>query len=40
MSYVDRRDYLRSFACDNEINFILDTITNEAIVYDENGFCA
>lgn len=40
MSYVQRRDYLRQFACDMEITFILDTVTNEAIVPDENGFFA
>ena len=40
LSYVERRDYLRTFACDQEINFILDTITNESIVYDEHGYFA
>lgn len=40
MSYTQRRDYLRNFACDNEINFIIDTITNEAIVPDDNGYFA
>jgi hypothetical protein len=40
MSYPQRRDYLRQFACDNEINFILDTISNESIVQDENGYFA
>lgn len=40
MSYPQRRDYLRQFACDNEINFILDTITNESIISDENGYFA
>lgn len=40
LSYTQRRDYLRQFACDMEIAFILDTITNEAIVPDENGFFA
>lgn len=40
LSYVQRRSYLRNFACDNEINFILDTITNEAIVQDAQGYFA
>lgn len=40
MSYVQRRDYLRQFACDMEISFILDTVTNEAIVPDSNGMFA
>lgn len=37
LSYNARRTFLRQFAQSNEINFILDTITNEAIVNDENG---
>lgn len=40
MSYTDRRDYLRNFAQDNEINFILNTISNESIVQDKNGYFA
>jgi hypothetical protein len=38
--YRDRREQLRMFAMNPEIEFILDTITDEAIVYDEhNYFC-
>ena len=38
--YKSRRDYLRKFAMNPEIEFILDTIADEAIVYDEgNYFC-
>ena len=40
MGYAARREFLRQFAQSNEINFILDTITNEAIVNDENGYFA
>lgn len=37
LGYNARRTFLRQFAQSSEINFILDTITNEAIVNDENG---
>lgn len=40
LSYVERRNYLRQFAQSNEIVFILDTISNEAIVNDGNGYFA
>lgn len=40
MSYQQRRQYCQQIARDNEINFILDTITNEAIIPDENGYIA
>lgn len=40
LSYSQRRDYCRDLARDNEINFILDTICNEAINEDENGYIA
>lgn len=33
-----RRDYLRKFALNGEIEFIIDTISDEAIVYDEGNF--
>lgn len=36
--YVGKREYLRRFALNSEIEFILDTMTNEAIVYDSNNF--
>jgi hypothetical protein len=38
--YKARRDYLRKFAMNPEIEFIVDTIADEAIVYDDaNYFC-
>lgn len=39
-SYPLRREYLRMFALNGEINFVLDTITDEAIVQDENNYFA
>lgn len=39
-SYQLRREYLRSFALNGEINFVLDTIADEAIVLDENNYFA
>lgn len=33
-----RRDYLRNFAMNGEIDFILETIADEAIVYDDRNF--
>ena len=36
--YKDRREFLRRFAMNSEIEFILDTIADEAIVYDEKNF--
>lgn len=39
--YKARRDYLRKFAMNPEIEFIIDTIADEAIVYDDsNYFCS
>jgi hypothetical protein len=39
--YVVRRDSLRKFSMNGEIDFILDTICDEAIVYDDyNYFCS
>lgn len=38
--YKTRREYLRKFAMNGEIEFILDTISDEAIVYDESNFFA
>jgi len=35
--YKSRRDYLRKFAMNPEIEFILDTIADEAIVYDDSN---
>jgi hypothetical protein len=38
--YKARRDYLRKFAMNPEIEFVVDTIADEAIVYDDsNYFC-
>lgn len=39
-SYQLRREYLRMFALNGEVNFILDTIADEAIVQDENNYFA
>lgn len=36
--YKSRRDFLRKFAMNGEIEFILDTICDEAVVYDEKNF--
>jgi hypothetical protein len=36
--YKSRRDYLRKFAMNPEIEFILDTVADEAIVYDNSNF--
>jgi len=36
--YKSRRDFLRKFAMNGEIEFILDTICDEAIVYDDKNF--
>jgi hypothetical protein len=36
--YKERREFLRRFAMNSEIEFILDTIADEAIVYDEKNF--
>lgn len=39
-SYEQRRDFLRKFSMNGEIEWILDTICDESIVYDENNlFC-
>lgn len=38
--YKSRRDYLRRFAMNGEIDYIIETIVDEAIVFDEkNYFC-
>lgn len=36
--YEERRDYLRRFAMNGEIDYITETIADEAIVYDENDY--
>lgn len=38
--YKSRREYLRKFAMNGEIEFILDTLSDEAIVYDEGNYFA
>mgnify|MGYP001161508535 FL=1 len=38
--YSLRRQYLRDFAANGEINFVLETIADEAIIYDENNYFA
>lgn len=39
-NYISKRDFLRSFSLNDEIVEILDTISDEAIVYDDkNWFC-
>jgi hypothetical protein len=39
-SYGEKRDYLRKFSINGEIEFILDIITDEAIVYDDRNYFA
>ena len=36
--YINKKTYLRSFALNPEIEFILDTVCDEAIVYDDKNF--
>jgi len=38
--YKSRREYLRKFAMNGEIELILDTLSDEAIVYDEGNYFA
>ena len=39
--YLNRREFLRKFAMNGEIEFILDTLADESIVYDmKNFFCS
>lgn len=38
--YIEKRNYLRKFSLNGEIEFILDTITDEAIVYDDRNYFA
>jgi hypothetical protein len=38
--YQGRRDYLRKFAMNPEIEFILDAVADEAIVYDDSNYFA
>ena len=40
LDYVTKRDKLRDIAANSEIEFVLNNIANDAIIYDENGrFC-
>ena len=36
--YKNRREFLRKFCMNGEIEFIIDTIADEAIVYDDKNF--
>jgi len=36
--YVGKRDFLRKFSLNGEIDFILDTLTDDAINYDDKNF--
>jgi hypothetical protein len=38
--YVGKRDFLRKFSLNGEIDFILDTLTDDAINYDDKNFFA
>lgn len=38
--YIEKRNYLRKFSLNGEIEFILDTITDEAVVYDDRNYFA
>jgi hypothetical protein len=38
--YIDKRNFLRKFSLNGEIEFILDTVTDEAVVYDEKNYFA
>ena len=40
MSYAQRRDFCRSLSRYGDMNFVLDTISNEAIIQDDNGYIA
>ena len=39
-TYAQRREFLRKFAMQGEIDFITDTIADDTIIYDENGYFA
>lgn len=38
--YIEKRNYLRKFSLNGEIEFILDTISDEAVVYDDRNYFA
>jgi len=38
--YIEKRNFLRKFSLNGEIEFILDTITDECIAYDDRNFFA
>jgi hypothetical protein len=38
--YIDKRNFLRKFSLNGEIEFILDTVTDEAVVYDDRNYFA
>lgn len=39
-NYVNRRKYLRNFALNGEIDYVLDTIANETIILDDSNYFA
>src|ERR1035437_570250 len=39
-SYATRRDFLRKFAMNGEVEHVLEVIADEAIIYDDNNFFA
>ena len=38
--YADKRNFLRKFSLNGEIEFILDTVTDESVVYDDKNYIA
>ena len=38
--YVEKRNFLRKFSLNGEIEFIIDTITDESITYDDRNYFA
>jgi len=38
--YIEKRNFLRKFSLNGEIEFILDTITDESITYDDRNYFA
>lgn len=38
--YIEKRNYLRKFSLNGEIEFILDTVTDESISYDDRNYFA
>jgi len=38
--YIEKRNYLRKFSLNGEIEFIIDTVTDESITYDDRNYFA